>query len=155
VPCAEKVRFTSSGTEASLLAMRITRAFTGRDKVVRFQSHFHGWHEQTSYAVHSHFDGSFPAGMPSEMGENIILCPPNDETRLKEVLESRNDIAAVMLEPTGASFGRLPTTSEYVKAVRRLTTDHDVLLIFDEVISGFRVAPGGAQEFYGIMPDLT
>lgn len=155
IPCAEKVRFTSSGTEASLLALRVARAFTGKNKVVRFHSHFHGWHEQASYAVHGHFDGSLPGGIPPEMAEGIILCPPNDENRLKEILESRDDIAAIMLEPTGSSCGRLPTTSGYVKAARQLTTEHDVLLIFDEVITGFRVTPGGAQEHYGITPDLT
>ena len=155
VPCAEKVRFTSSGTEASLLAMRVARTFTGKKRVVRFLSHFHGWHDQTNFAVHSHFDGSLPAGIPPEMAENIILCPPNDANHLKQILESRDDVAAVILEPTGSSFGRVPTTPDYVRAVRQLTSEQNVLLIFDEVISGFRCAPGGAQEYYGITPDLA
>jgi glutamate-1-semialdehyde 2,1-aminomutase len=155
VPSAEKVRFTSSGTEASLLGMRIARAFTGKNKIVRFLSHFHGWHDQISYAVHSHFDGSLPAGVPPGTERSIILCPPNDENRLREILESSDDIAGVILEPTGSSFGRVPSTPEHVETVRNLTREHDVLLIFDEVISGFRVAPGGAQDAIGVMPDLT
>ena len=81
IPSAEKVRFTNSGTEASLLAMRIARAFTGKNKIVRFHSHFHGWHDQIAYAVHSHFDGSLPAGVPASMDENILLCPPNNEEK--------------------------------------------------------------------------
>lgn len=155
VPCAEKVRFTSSGTEASLLVMRVARAFSGKKVVIRLLSHFHGWQDQTNFGVHSHFDGTLPAGIPSEIARNIILCQPNDANLLEEILKSRDDIAAVMLEPTGSSFGRFPTTPDYVATVRRLTREYDVLLIFDEVISGFRCAPGGAQECYGITPDLA
>jgi len=155
VPCAEKVRLTSSGTEASLLVMRVARAFSRKKMVIRLLSHFHGWQDQTNFGVHSHFDGALPAGIPAEIARNIILCPPNDADRLEQILESREDIAAVMLEPTGSSYGRFPTTPDYVAAVRRLTSEHDVLLIFDEVISGFRCAPGGAQECYGITPDLA
>ena len=155
VPCAEKVRLTSSGTEASLLAMRVARAFTGKRIVVRFLSHFHGWHDQTAFGANSHFDGSLPAGIPPEIAKNIILCPPNDRNRLKQILENHDDVAAVILEPTGSSFGQVPTTPDYTRAVRQLTSEHNVLLIFDEVISGFRCAPGGAQEYYGITPDLA
>ncbi len=155
VPCAEKVRFTSSGTEAGLLAMRIARAFTGRATVVRLLSHFHGWQDQTNFGVHSHFDGSLPAGITAEVASNIILSTPNDANHLKQILESRDDVAAVMLEPTGSSFGRFPTTPEFIEAIRQLTSERDVLLIFDEVISGFRCAPGGAQECYGVTPDLA
>ncbi len=155
VPCAEKVRFTSSGTEASLLAIRVARAFTGKSMVVRLLAHFHGWHDQSNFGVHSHYEGPLPAGIPTGVAENIILCPPNDAQRLGQILESRDDVAAVLLEPTGASFGRVPTTPEYLRAIRRLTSEHDVLLLFDEVISGFRCAPGGAQEYYGVLPDLA
>ena len=139
IPSAEKVRFTNSGMEASLLDFRIARAFTGNNKVVRFNSHFHAWHEQTAFAVHSHFDGSLPGGMPPEFNENMVLCDPNDADVLKDILEIRDDIAAVVLEPAGSSFGRLPAPPEYVEALRQLTFQHHVLLIFDEVISGFRV----------------
>ena len=155
MPCAEKVRFTSSGTEASLLGIRVARAFTGKMIIVRHLSHFHGWHDQVNFGVHSHFDGSLPAGIPPGIAKDIILCNPNDETHLKTIIEKNNDIAAIILEPTGASFGRFPLTADYLKTARKLTKKHNILLIFDEVISGFRCAPGGAQEHYGITPDLA
>ena len=154
VPCAEKVRFTNSGTEASHLAMRVARAFTGRDKVVRFISHFHGWHDQAAFGSISHYDGSLPAGITRETTENIVLCEPNDLERVRNVLETRTDVAAVILEPTGSTFGQVPTSREFLAQLKSLTRIHHVLLIFDEVITGFRVAPGGAQQYYEVVPDL-
>jgi glutamate-1-semialdehyde 2,1-aminomutase len=154
VPCAEKVRFTNSGTEASHLAMRVARAFTGRSKIIRFISHFHGWHDQAAFASISHFDGSLPAGISEETAHSIVLCAPNDLGSIQQILETRNDIAAVMLEPTGSTFGQVPTSGCFLAQLRSLTRTHQVLLIFDEVITGFRVAPGGAQEHYGVVPDL-
>ena len=155
VPCAEKVRFTSSGTEASMLGIRLARAFSGKDKIVRFVTNFHGWHDQVAFASVSHFDGSIPAGIPAGTVENIILCPPNDIEQLTRICNERDDIAAVMIEPTGSGFGHVPTGGEFLAQVRKLTRDRNILLIFDEVISGFRVAPGGAQEHYKVIPDLT
>ena len=154
VPCAEKVRFTNSGTEASHLAMRVARAFTRRDKVVRFISHFHGWHDQAAFGSISHFDGSLPAGITRETTENIVLCEPNDLEGVRNILETRTDIGAVILEPTGSTFGQVPTSGEFLVHLQDLTRKHQVLLIFDEVITGFRVAPGGAQQYYGVVPDL-
>ena len=151
VPCAEKVRFTGSGTEASLLAIRIARAFTGKNQILRFTSHFHGWHDQVAFAS----SDELPAGIPPETAQNAVLCPPNDLERVREALESRDDIAAVILEPTGSSFGRVPTSGEFLAQLRGLTEDYGVLLIFDEVVTGFRCAPGGAQAYYGVTPDLT
>ena len=155
VPCAEKVRFTGSGTEASLLAMRVVRAFTGKNKILRFRTHFHGWHDQVAFASGSHWDGSVPAGITPQTMQSIVLCSPNDLAEVKRTLESREDIAAVIIEPTGATFGRVPTGGDFLKELRKLTREHNVLLIFDEVISGFRCAPGGAQEFYDVTPDLA
>ena len=155
IPSAEKVRFTGSGTEASLLGLRVARAFTGKSRILRFVSHFHGWHDSVAFAASAGYDGSLPAGITAETAEGSVLCPPNDLDRLREILESRDDIAAVVLEPTGASFGRVPTSGEFLAALRDLTRQQDVLLIFDEVITGFRCAPGGAQAFYGVTPDLT
>jgi glutamate-1-semialdehyde 2,1-aminomutase len=154
VPCAEKVRFTNSGTEASHLAMRVARAFTGRDKIVRFISHFHGWHDQAAFGSISHFDGSLPAGITRETTESILLCEPNDLEGVRNILETRTDVAAVILEPTGSTFGQVPTSGEFLAKLQSLTRTHQVLLIFDEVITGFRVAPGGAQQYYGVVPDL-
>lgn len=155
VPCAEKVRFTNSGTEASLLAIRVARAFTGKKCIIRFVGHFHGWHDEVAFASISHFDGSIPAGIRPEIVQDVILCAPNDLSQVKQTLESRDDIAAVILEPTGAKFGKVPTSPDFLVQLRRLTKEHGILLIFDEVITGFRCARGGAQEHYRVIPDLT
>jgi glutamate-1-semialdehyde 2,1-aminomutase len=155
VPCAEKVRFTGSGTEATLLAIRLARAVTGKSKIVRFAGHFHGWHDQVAFAVTSHFDGSAPPGILPEVAQGAIVCPPNDAESLARVLDEHGDVAAVIIEPTGATFGLVPLIAGFLAKVRELTTRKNVPLIFDEVITGFRVAPGGAQAYYGVTPDLA
>jgi glutamate-1-semialdehyde 2,1-aminomutase len=155
VPCAEKVRFTGSGTEATLLAIRIARAFTERPKIIRFVGHFHGWHDQVAFAATSHFDGSAPPGVLPEVAAGAIVCPANDASTLARLLDEHDDVAAVILEPTGATFGLIPSADGFVAKARELTERKNVLLIFDEVITGFRVAPGGAQERLGIKPDLA
>jgi glutamate-1-semialdehyde 2,1-aminomutase len=154
VPCAERVRFTVSGTEATHLALRVARAYTGKPNFVRLAGHFHGWHD------HVAFGGGvgpleYPAGILREIVDHAIVCPPDDLSSVESVLESRTDIAAVIVEPTGASFGLIPMHLEFLAGLRRLTEQHRVVLIFDEVITGFRCAPGGAQEFYEVTPDLT
>jgi len=103
IPCAERVRFTASGTEASHLALRLARAFTGKSKVVRFVGHFHGWHDQVASGSLSHFDGSVPAGIPSAVVDQTILLPA-DLAVAAETLKARDDIAAVILEASGASW---------------------------------------------------
>ena len=155
IPSAERVRFTSSGTEATLLALRLARAFTGRQKIVRFTTHFHGWHDHASFGVASHHDGTPTPGVLPELAENVILCPPGDLQRLEELFQTREDIAAMILEPTGATFGQIPLASTTLKQVRELTEKHGVLLVFDEVVTGFRCSPNGAQGLYGITPELT
>ncbi len=155
VPCADKVRFTASGTEASLLALRIARAYKDKPKILRFTTNFHGWHDQVAFAVSPGFDGTPPPGITEDHIENTVLCEPNNIDQVTRALDSRADIAAVILEPTGASFGRVPTQGEFLRQLRARTRERDVLLIFDEVITGFRVAPGGAQEHYNVTPDLA
>ena len=155
VPCAGKVRFTGSGTESTLLAIRLARAFTGRRKIVRFAGHFHGWHDQVAFAVTSHFDGSVPAGILPGVAGEAIVCPPGDTQALARILEEHDDVAAVIMEPTGATFGRVPLPGGFQAKVRELTARKGVLLIFDEVITGFRVSPGGAQRHFGVTPDLA
>lgn len=155
VPSVESVRFTSSGTEATQLAMRLARAATGKRRVVRFLTHFHGWHDQVAGGVHDHFDGSANAGVLSEVAGNTTLVTPNDIAAVEKAITSSKDVAAVMLEPVGSSSGMIPTPPEVLGALREITKKHGVLLIFDEVVTGFRVAPGGAQAFYGVTPDLT
>ncbi|MHA1566898.1 MAG: aspartate aminotransferase family protein [Alphaproteobacteria bacterium] len=155
IPSAQRLRFTSSGTEATLLCLRLARAHTGRRKVLRFLTHFHGWHDQMTSGFMSHFDGSPTAGVLKSVAENAVLIPPHDIDAVAQTLASDNDIAAIILEPTGASFGRIPIAAEALSRLRELTEKHGVVLIFDEVITGFRVSPGGAQAHYGVTPDLT
>lgn len=155
VPCAERVRFTSSGTEATHMALRLARAYTGRRKVVRFRTHFHGWHDHMTSGFTSHFDGTPTAGVLPPVAESVVLLDPGDVAGLREALERDDDIAAVILEPTGGSFGMTPLAPEVLGELRRATAEHGVVLVFDEVISGFRVAPGGAQARFGVTPDLA
>jgi len=155
IPSAERVRFTSSGTEATHLAIRLARASSGKGKIVRFVSHFHGWHDHAAFGVKEHLDGTPTAGVLPEVAANVILIKPNDVAGIARVLAGRSDVAAVMIEPVGASSGAIPTPPAVLRELREITLRHGVLLIFDEVVTGFRVAPGGAQALYGIMPDLT
>jgi glutamate-1-semialdehyde 2,1-aminomutase len=154
VPSAERVRFTSSGTEATQLAMRLARAATGRRRIVRFITHFHGWHDHAAGGVHDHFDGSPNAGVLAEVAGSSALVAPNDIAAVERILADK-DVAAVMLEPVGSSSGMVPTPPEVLGLLREITKKHGALLVFDEVVTGFRVAPGGAQAYYGVTPDLT
>ena len=155
VPAAERVRFTSSGTEATLMALRLARAFTGRDTVLRFKGHFHGWHDHMTHGHISHFDGTPTPGVLAGVAEKAILVPPGDLGAVAAILSRRTDIAAAILEPTGASFGQVPVEPEFLDGLRALTAQHGVLLIFDEVVTGFRTSRGGAQGAFGIRPDLS
>ena len=151
VPSIEKLRFHSSGTEATLMAMRLARAYTGKDKVIKLQDHFHGWHD---YAM-AGSDRSAPGIPESSMG-TMLVVPPGDLAAVEDVLARDADIAALILEPTGAHYGQLPyDTPAYLKGLRQLTAHYGVILIFDEVVTGFRASPGGAQVRYGVSPDLT
>jgi glutamate-1-semialdehyde 2,1-aminomutase len=148
-PSCAKVRFCASGTEATLLAMRVARAWTGRSRIVRIDGHFHGWHDDA--LAHTMPD---TAGFNPGAAENVSLVPPLDIGGIKDELAD-NDVAAIILEPGGGSAGSLSWTIEYLHALRQATQAHGTLLIFDEVISGFRYAPGGVQQLAGVTPDLT
>ena len=153
MPSVERVRFHSSGTEATLMALRLARAFTGRPKVLRFQEHFHGWHD---YAAAIPDEEPFAGpGIPAAVGATVRVIPAGDAELLERTLAGDREIAAVILEPTGAGSGRLPVSADFVHQVRESTARHGVLLIFDEVVTGFRITPGGAQRRLGIRPDLT
>ena len=151
MPSVEKIRFHSSGTEATLMALRLARAYTGKNKVIKFEEHFHGWHD---YAVTT---GKGPVtGVPETTSQSMIVLPAGDISAVEEVLARDKDVAAVILEPTGAHFGQLPVmVPQYLKDLREVTSQHGVILIFDEVVTGFRVAPGGVQGRFSISPDLT
>jgi glutamate-1-semialdehyde 2,1-aminomutase len=155
MPSAERIRFTSSGTEATLMAVRLARSFTGRRRVLRIRTHFHGWHDHMTSGYQSHFDGAPTVGVLPAVAEQVVLADPNDVDGLRRVLAADREIAAAIVEPTGGSFGMVPLAPSVLTALRELTAAHGALLIFDEVVTGFRVAPGGAQGHFGIAPDLT
>ena len=151
MPSVEKIRFNSSGTEATLMAMRLARAYTGKNKIVKLQDHFHGWHD---YAM-AGSDRSAP-GIPDASMDTMVIVPPGDLGAVEDALNRDDDIAAVILEPTGAHMGQMTfDTPVYLKGLRELTAQREVVLIFDEVVTGFRASPGGVQVRYGISPDLT
>ena len=148
IDCAEKVRFHSSGTEATMMAFRMARAYTGKNKIIKFQDHFHGWHD---YAMAGN---SVVGGIPEETLDSMIVLPPNDLNAVELTLSQRSDIAAIILEPTGSHMGQHAVTQDFVKGLREATRQYGVVLIFDEVVTGFRTSRGGAQEYYGITPDM-
>ena len=151
MPSVEKLRFHSSGTEATLMAMRLARAYTGKNKVVKLQDHFHGWHD---YAM-AGSDRAAP-GIPQETWGSMLVVAAGDLKAVEDALNRDSDIAALILEPTGAHYGQLPfDTPNYLKGLRELTSQYGVVLIFDEVVTGFRASPGGAQVLYGVSPDIT
>src|SRR4029077_8417897 len=113
------------------------------------------WHDHMTTGHSNHFDGTATTGVLDAVAGNVLLCDQNAEAALPRLLEQHDDIAAAIIEPTGANGGKLPIDPDFLQALRRLTAEHGVLLIFDEVVTGFRVAPGGAQAAYGIRPDLT
>ncbi len=153
VPSAEKVRFTSSGTEASLLALRLARAVTGRARIVKLAGHFHGWHDQAALGADPPFDTPDTAGLPGEISGSVTVIPA-DAGALAEVLRA-GDVAAFILEPSGAAWGTVPLPGGFLAAARRLADETGTLLLYDEVVTGFRWAPGGVQEAAGVLPDLT
>jgi glutamate-1-semialdehyde 2,1-aminomutase len=155
VPSAEKVRFTGSGTEATLMALRLCRIHTGRPKVLKFLGHFHGWHDAVTVGADPPYDGSPAPGVAEAVAANTVAVPPNDLNRVEHALTADPQIGAVILEPTGGHWGAVPIRGDFLRGLRELCTRVDRVLIFDEVITGFRVAPGGAQQHYGVTPDLT
>lgn len=154
VPCAERVRFLNSGTEAVLTALRLARAFTGKSKVVKFFGHYHG--QDDALLV-----GLGPDGMPVGRGiphsalANTLLCRYGSVDELVKVLDRQPDVAAVILDPAMHAGGLWGSDTQYLRAVRELTRQRRVVLIFDEVITGFRLGLGGAQVLHGITPDLA
>ncbi len=155
IASAEKLRFTASGTEATLMAVRLARTYTDRPRVLKFAGHFHGWHDHLIVASEPPFDVQVTPGVPKEVGSFTVVVPPNDPAAVDRALTEDPQIGCVILEPTGGHFGAVPVRGEFLQALRELTTKHGRLLIFDEVITGFRVHAGGAQAYYNVTPDLT
>ena len=153
IPSAQRVRFTGTGSEACDLALRVARAATGRPAFVKFEGHYHGWHDHELAALRPPYDAPASAGLPA-IATRVVL-PPGDLAALERTLAERRDIACVILEPAGGTHGSVPATRAWVEGVRELTRRHDVVLVFDEMVTGFRLAPGGYQGASGITPDLT
>jgi len=154
VPSADKVRFTASGTEAVMLALRVARAGTGRDRIVKLREHFHGWSDVVSPYIDEDGNVRTPAGVPEALGALTTVVPDDNPSALEATL-ARGDVAAVILEPSGAHYGRLPLAPAFIRAARDACTASGTILVFDEVVTGFRVAPGGMQSLLGITPDLS
>ena len=153
VPCADKVRFVGSGAEATALALRIARAYSGKDKIVRWESHYHGWHDYVMPGNLAPFDVPASTGIPKGTVDSVVVLPP-DLDALERVLATDNDIAGVITEGSGASYGTVPVTPGFVQGVRDLTRRYGVVMVLDEVITGFRWSPGGLQQVLGLDPDL-
>ncbi len=153
-PATERIRFTASGTEATLMALRLARDFTGKPRILRFRTHFHGWHDHMTHGVSSHFDGSAAPGVIGAVADAVTLVDPNDPDQLRAALDG-GDVAAVIVEPIGGGTGFTPLADGFLKLVREETEKRGVLLILDEVVTGFRVAPGGAAEVFGVTADLS
>lgn len=157
VPCAEMVRFVNSGTEATMSAIRLARAATGRNKIIKFEGAYHGAHDYVLVK-----SGSGAAGLPDSPGvpedttKNTILIPFNDEEAVQETFKNQGDsIAAIIIEPIMGNVGFIPPKEGYLEFLREITSDNGTVLIFDEVITGFRIAEGGAQEQFNVTPDLV
>ena len=166
VPCAERVAFTSSGSETVQLAMRLARAYTGRNLILKFEGHYHGWMDGALLSYHPAREQAGPpdnpnvvlgsAGQVPNAADNVIVAPWNRPKILEQVFaEHGKQIAGVIMEPVLCNSGCLLPLDGYLEAARELSRRHGALLIFDEVITGFRMSISGAQGFYGVTPDLA
>ncbi|HVS35501.1 MAG TPA: aspartate aminotransferase family protein [Gemmataceae bacterium] len=165
IPCLGRVRFTGSGTEATMHCIRLARAFTGRSKLLKFEGNFHGYHDQVMYSIGTPADRLGPdeapavypgsTGLPDGLDRHVVVVPYN-RTDLFEAAFHRHDheLAAVICEPIYYNAGCILPDKDFIDTVRRRTRETGVLLIFDEVLSAFRMCPGGAQEYLGVTPDL-
>ena len=157
VPSAEMVRLANSGTEATMHAIRTARGFSGRDVVAKIDGGFHGAHDAVLVSAGSGSAESTPssAGVPADAVRNTRVVPYNDAQALSDMLESEPGIGVLIMEPVMGNVGVVPPEKGYLEDVRRITRENEVVLIFDEVITGFRVSAGGAQALYGVAPDMT
>ncbi|WP_170506957.1 aspartate aminotransferase family protein [Ruegeria arenilitoris] len=157
VPCCEQVRFVASGGEADMYAIRLARAYTGRSKILKFEGGYHGMSAEAQMSLAPSRQVNFPqavpdsAGIPDSVAEQVLVAPFNDLEAVAALLDENNDVAAIMVEPLQRI---VPPEPGYLQGLRDLCDKHHVLLIFDEIVTGFRLAYGGAQEKYGVTPDI-
>jgi glutamate-1-semialdehyde 2,1-aminomutase len=154
VPSAQMVRFTNSGTEANMYATRLARAYAGKEKIAKFEGGWHGGYDALHVGVKYPYDIPESAGLTSGATQDTILLPFNDLEGVRKRLKNV-EIASMIVEPVLGSGGGVPAEREFLKGLREFCDERDILLIFDEVITGFRLAPGGAQQYYGVKPDIT
>ncbi len=155
VPCAESVRFCNTGAEATMYAVRLTKGYTGRSTVLKAEGGWHGFCTDLLVAVHGPFDRPESPGIPEEVQRSVKTFPFNDVEGASTAIRGEKDLSAVIVEPVLGAGGAIPADREFLKVLREETEARDVLLIFDEIITGFRLAVGGAQEYYGVVPDLV
>lgn len=149
LPSVDLVRFTSSGTEATILGVRLARAYTGKQKLIRFAEHYHGW---TDLMIARE---AVQRGVVSGIGQDVLVAQDDNIESVVRLLDEHKDVAAVVIEPVGANTGLRPMRFAFLAELRKLTHERGVLLMFDEVVTAFRIAPGGAQSLFNVMPDLT
>ena len=157
-PSIDMARMVNTGGEATMTAIRLARAYTGNPKIVTFEGGYHGAHESVLVKAGSgsaHMGISSSAGVLPEVSGHTIVAKYNDIEGFGNIMESRQDIAGVIMEPVMANMGLIPPKSGFLQAVRHITKERDVPLIFDEVVTGFRMSPGGAQSYYSVIPDIT
>jgi glutamate-1-semialdehyde 2,1-aminomutase len=159
IPCAEQVQFTGSGTEATFFSLRVARSLTGRQKVLKFEGGWHGMHDYSLWGTVPSQPSDYPrarpdsTGIPPDIGEQVLVAPFNDADRAVEIIERHaSELAAVLVEPLQRILVPKPG---FLQAVRDVTRRHGIVLVFDEIVTGFRIAWGGAQERYGVVPDLA
>ncbi len=158
IPSIQKIRFVSSGTEAVMSAIRLARGYTGRNKIIKFNGHYHGHSDALLVQAGSgvlHMPTSSSLGVPSEVISHTISLPFNDIETIRCFLQKTTDIAAIIVEPIAANMGLIPAQKEFLRMLREESQDKQIVLIFDEVVTGFRIGLDGAQGYYGIEPDLT
>ena len=159
VPSVERLRLVSSGTEATMTAIRLARGYTGRDKIIKFEGCYHGHSDSLLVKAGSGlltFGNPSSAGVPADLTQHTIVLPYNDVDALKQAFdEFPGQIAGVILEPIAGNMNLVRASAEFVQALRQTTAQHGAVLIYDEVMTGFRVALGGAQSLHGITPDMT
>jgi glutamate-1-semialdehyde 2,1-aminomutase len=166
VPCAEMVKFSLSGTEAVAHALTIVRGYTKKDKIIKMEGGYHGWSDTVIVSLHPDLRKAGPkdspnkiydtGGIPENAKENTIVIPFNNaELAEKAIKRNKRKVAALIVEPIVFNSGAVMPKEGYLKQLREITEKHDILLVFDEVITGFRLAPGGGQEYYGVTPDVA